>query len=484
MRLGGLTRLIGVFVILTALAGAALVWLAVVSRSNRTGDDPEERILFGVWRILYDSRVPETWVLLAALAVALFTAAAVAALELRASNRARRSFHPRRMPLAPRVIMDATRGVFQGPLTVTVLIPAHNEETSLPRTLASLASQHRPPDRVIVIADNCTDDTVGVARRAGVDVFETRGNAEKKAGALNQVLAEILPGLGWNDTVLIMDADTELSQSFLDGAARRLENDRGLSAVGGLFSGEEGHGLIGQFQRNEYIRYSREISRRRGRVFVLTGTATVFRARALATVAESRSMTIPGITGNVYDTSALTEDNELTIALKSLGALMISPPECTVVTELMPNWRMLWAQRLRWQRGALENIAAYGMTQQTLRYWSQQFAIGYSVVALGSFFLLMVLTILAVDAVIVFPFWLSIGTIFIIERVVTVWRGGWRARALAVLLIPELLFDLFLDAVYLKGVADITFGRKASWKHVTHTDAPATTASNRGGADA
>ena len=53
-------------------------------------------------------------------------------------------------------------------------------------------------------------------------------------------------------------------------------------AVGGLFYGEEGHGLIGQFQRNEYLRYGREIRRRRGRVFVLTGTASMFRPRGPA----------------------------------------------------------------------------------------------------------------------------------------------------------------------------------------------------------
>ena len=82
---------------------------------------------------------------------------------------------------------------------------------------------------------------------------------------------------------------------------------------------------------------------------------------------------------------ALTEDNELTIALKSLGALMISPAECTVVTEVMPTWRALWAQRLRWQRGALENLGAYGVTAQTVRYWAQQLGIGYGVIALGCY---------------------------------------------------------------------------------------------------
>ena len=86
----------------------------------------------------------------------------------------------------------------------------------------------------------------------------------------------------------------------------------------------------------------------------------MFRSRALKTVAESRGTLLPGHYADVYDTEALTEDNELTIALKSLGALMISPDRCRVVTEVMPTWRALWHQRLRWQRGALENPGAYG----------------------------------------------------------------------------------------------------------------------------
>jgi biofilm PGA synthesis N-glycosyltransferase PgaC len=101
-------------------------------------------------------------------------------------------------------------------------------------------------------------------------------------------------------------------------------------------------------------------------------------------VAEERGRNLPGVPGDVYDTVALTEDNELTIALKSLGALMISPPDCTVVTEVMPSWRALWAQRLRWQRGALENLGAYGLRPSTFRYWAQQLGIGYGVIALGS----------------------------------------------------------------------------------------------------
>ncbi|MCU1532255.1 MAG: glycosyltransferase family 2 protein [Arthrobacter sp.] len=418
--------------------------------------------------MLYSTDAPALRVLGAAVALAVLLGAGVAILEQRVATRSRRSVNRRIAPLAPKIVMAATRGVYAGPVTVTVLIPAHNEEVSLPSTIASLRAQSHRPERIIVVADNCTDATVEIARRAGVEVFESVGNTKKKAGALNQVLKQILPAQGANDVVMVMDADTQLDDGFLAVAVQRFVGDRALMAVGGLFYGEEGHGVLGQFQRNEYIRYGREIRRRRGRVFVLTGTASLFRPVALRTIAAQRGDSIPGAQGEVYDTAALTEDNELTIALKSLGALMISPAGCTVVTELMPSWRTLWAQRLRWQRGALENIGAYGITPPTLRYWAQQLGIGYGVIALGSYLLLIFLMVFSLDVWIWFPFWLGLGAVFMVERVATVWKGGWRARLLACTLFPELFFDMFLNIVYVKGIIDISLGRTANWKHISH----------------
>lgn len=370
------------------------------------------------------------------------------------------------MPLAPKIVMAETFGVYAGPVTITVLVPAHNEEALIQATLDSLVAQSHRPERIIVVADNCTDSTIEIARAAGVEVVESVGNTDKKAGALNQVLATLLPEQGDNDAVMIMDADTTLDDGFLEAVVSRMSADRGLMAVGGLFYGDEGSGLLGQFQRNEYTRYARELRRRRGRVFVLTGTASVFRPHALLTVADSRGGLLPGTRGQVYDTAALTEDNELTLALKSLGALMISPEQCTVVTEVMPTWKALWVQRLRWQRGALENLGAYGVTRPTLRYWLQQLGIGYGVIALSTYFALIAVMILALDNWIWFPFWVGIGLVFVLERVVTVWRGGWPARLLGLTLFPELVFAVFLNVIYVKGIFDIAFRRQASWQHV------------------
>ena len=178
---------------------------------------------------------------------------------------------------------------------------------------------------------------------------------------------------------MVMDADTTLDDGFLEAAVRRMTDDRALMAVGGLFYGEEGKGLLGQFQRNEYTRYAREMKRRRGRVFVLTGTASLFRPRALRTVADEPRLAAARRPRRRLRHPGPDRGQRAHPGPEVLGGLMISPAQCTVVTEVMPTWRALWAQRLRWQRGALENLGEYGVLPQTFRYWAQQLGIGYGV---------------------------------------------------------------------------------------------------------
>jgi cellulose synthase/poly-beta-1,6-N-acetylglucosamine synthase-like glycosyltransferase len=463
-----LGRFVGLVIATISIGGAIVLWSIASARAPSVERAPRTGSLFGLWHFTYDSQGPALTIALGAVGLGLLFAALAAVVERIVLDKSRRSTDTDTKLLAPKLVMAETRGVFAGPVTVTVLIPAHDEAASIGATLDSLQQQEPAPHRMIVIADNCTDATAAIAREHGAEVFITVGNTRKKAGALNQALSMLLDGLGDNDVVMCMDADTVLDDGFLEAGIQRFTSDRALMAIGGLFYGEEGHGLLGQLQRNEYVRYSREIKRRRGRVFVLTGTASMFRARALRTVAQSRGSILPGVHGDVYDTMALTEDNELTLAIKSLGGLMASPAGCRVVTELMPTWRNLWTQRLRWQRGALENLGAYGPTPTMLRYWAQQLGIGYSVIALSSFWLLIIVTLLASNQWIWFPFWLGVGSIFVLDRVISAWSGGWRARLLAVLLVPELLYDMYLDVVYVKGIFDITFARTATWGHVAH----------------
>src|SRR5690242_4125823 len=55
---------------------------------------------------------------------------------------------------------------------VAVLVPAHNESTGILSTLTDIKGQLQTGDRLIVIADNCVDDTALVATSAGVEVIK------------------------------------------------------------------------------------------------------------------------------------------------------------------------------------------------------------------------------------------------------------------------------------------------------------------------
>lgn len=346
---------------------------------------------------------------------------------------------------------------------ITVLIPAHNEADRVGATLTSLAGQTMRPDRVIVVSDNSTDTTVDIARIHGADVFETVGNVHKKAGALNQAIAASrLSGY-----VLVMDADTVLSPTWAATAAALLDGDVNLGAVGAVFHGDRADSLVTRLQSNEYTRYAREIDRT-NRVMVLSGTAALIRADALRQIARTRGTDLlPGTTGDVYDVHALTEDNELTLALKTLGWRLASPAECATFTEVMPTWGDLARQRLRWYRGAIENLRAYGWTPVTRRYWGQQAMLSFGVVALWLYLTLTIVSLASGQHLSVSWFGVLVGSVFLVERVVTVWRGGWAARGIAALLYVELFYELFLQLVFIRAVFDATTRRAAVWHHVT-----------------
>ena len=93
-------------------------------------------------------------------------------------------------------------------------------------------------------------------------------------------------------------------------------------------------------------------------------------------------------------------------------------------------------------------------------------ALAYGVVALWSYLLLMTITLLAADSVRWSPFWVTIGIIFVVERVVTAWAGGWRARLLAAPIFLELAYALFLQICFVTSIVQIATGRKAGWNYV------------------
>jgi cellulose synthase/poly-beta-1,6-N-acetylglucosamine synthase-like glycosyltransferase len=98
---------------------------------------------------------------------------------------------------------------------MVVLIPAHNEEAGLAETLKASQKGLYPFDRILVVADNCTDNTASVARRNGAEVIERNDPDHRGKGyALDfgvRQLEQNPPGC-----VVILDADCGPEASALD----------------------------------------------------------------------------------------------------------------------------------------------------------------------------------------------------------------------------------------------------------------------------
>jgi poly-beta-1,6-N-acetyl-D-glucosamine synthase len=337
-------------------------------------------------------------------------------------------------------------------LEVTVLVPCRNEERNIEAAVEGIRRQSYPVDRIIVVADNCTDKTADVARELGVTVFETVGNTDRKAGALNQAIEAFADELG--EAVLVTDADSVLSEGFCRRGVELLERKPNLGAVGGVFFAHEPRGFLERCQANEFTRYGYTIYKRNDAVQVLTGTAALVRTEALRDLLAWR--------GFVYDPKAITEDMELTLALRARGWELKSPPECTVSTELMPTPHDLGVQRLRWYRGALDALSKYGWTPVTRRYWLQQAGLLVAVVAMCLYVFWTGYTISTGNAHFS-PFWALIGLGFVFERVVTVRAAGQRAKLLAVLLLPEIIYSVGLQVIFLRAMFSWLRGERISW---------------------
>ena len=98
---------------------------------------------------------------------------------------------------------------------IAVLIPAHNESVNITRTIYSLqtAAINNGPIDIHVIADNCSDNTAEIARRAGVRVLERYNKNLRGKGAALQWAIQRLADKDY-DYLMIVDADSVVNDVF------------------------------------------------------------------------------------------------------------------------------------------------------------------------------------------------------------------------------------------------------------------------------
>jgi cellulose synthase/poly-beta-1,6-N-acetylglucosamine synthase-like glycosyltransferase len=350
---------------------------------------------------------------------------------------------------------------------IFAVVPACNEADAISFTITSLREQTSPPDLTVVVPNNCTDATAAVAERAGAYVLPYPGhNPDRKAGAINYGLAQLEHLLRPGDAVLVMDADTTLSPEFLAIARHHMRGRVG--GCGGTFVGRDCRRMLGYLQRMEFYRYGQTARRNGYRAFVLTGTGTLFSWDALRHVRAARRTGIGLPAGaSFYDTHSLTEDNELTFALQTLGYHTICPERMVTTTDVMESVGKLIAQRERWYLGALRNIWHYGWRMPGhLRwvYWRQQIGLCISA-TIAATYLAMVIGTVAITGTVAFSWWWTLPCALLsAERTMTVWGMGWRARLYAVAFLPEQLYTLLLTWSYLRALTTFLRGGKGGWQ--------------------
>lgn len=234
-----------------------------------------------------------------------------------------------------------------GNLSGAIIVPAHNEAAGIARTIKSLR-RTAPDCRILVVADNCSDDTARLAREAGAEtVVRTDPEHKGKGYALafgRDVLQENPPNV-----VLVVDADCQLT----DGSAAHLisrvaKTGCPAQSVNLLEAEKTASPLVGISNFAMLVKNlvrARGLSRLGGGI-LLFGTGMAFPWTLFAKLDLA--------------TSEAVEDIHLGLALAERG-IKISFVDEALVTSPAASVADSKGQRSRWEHGFLQAAVQYGI---------------------------------------------------------------------------------------------------------------------------
>ena len=224
---------------------------------------------------------------------------------------------------------------------VVVLIPAHDEASGITPTIAALKAVAPAGTRILVVADNCTDDTATVARAAGAEVIErsdasARGKGYALAFGRDHIAATDPP-----DVVIVMDADCRLAPGSVEALAATAMRWQPAQAINLIAPDPAAMPMtqIGSFAMVVKNLYRSRGMTRMGGSALLTGTGMAFPWNLFATAD--------------LGSASLVEDLGLGIELVKAGHATVLVEEAGVSSAPPPPDAAL-AQRTRWEHGFMD----------------------------------------------------------------------------------------------------------------------------------
>ena len=232
---------------------------------------------------------------------------------------------------------------------ITILIPAHNEEYGIKKSIETALSTEYPNKEVIVIDDGSKDNTFLIANSFAeqglIKLIHRTTASGSKATALNYGM-----NYATGDYVLCMDGDTLLDKNALKNAAKHLTN-KDVVAVSGnvrILSGDDGvHNLLTKLQTYEYM-IAIELGRRFTSFFqillVISGAFGIFKRTVIGDV-------------HTFDKDTLTEDFDLTLKLRKTKGRIRFVGDSIAYTYCPNNWPTWVKQRNRWAFGQFQTLS-------------------------------------------------------------------------------------------------------------------------------
>jgi cellulose synthase/poly-beta-1,6-N-acetylglucosamine synthase-like glycosyltransferase len=254
------------------------------------------------------------------------------------------------IPMVPLVYftLEVLFGLIPGRITAAtakaaraaVLIPAHNEALGITETIEQLLRVVPAGTRLLVVADNCSDETAGAARLAGAEVIE-RSHASERGKGYALAFGRDHLALDPPDVVLVVDADCRLSSGSVEAlSAAVMASGRPAQAVDLIEPAKDVSPLV---QVSSFAMLVKNLVRLRGMgrlggCSLLCGTGMAFAWRDYA-VAELA-------TGNVVEDLGLA----VTMIRSGMRPQLV---EGATVTSRPAGVAESIAQRSRWEHGFL-----------------------------------------------------------------------------------------------------------------------------------
>ena len=238
---------------------------------------------------------------------------------------------------------------------VAILVPAHDEASIIASTLRSVIPQLAPNDRLLVVADNCSDQTAAIATEEGAEVIVRSDPLRRGKGyALDCGVRHLEHDRhGPPDIVIVVDADCQVGASAIDRLARMCARTMHPIQAMYLMSAAENAGV--KMRVAEFAWAIKNKVRplglyRLGLSCPLMGTGMAFPWRCISTANLA--------------SGHLVEDLQLGVDLALTGTAPLFCPQALVTSNFPSSEQGIETQRLRWEHGYLGVI--FGQTLRLL----------------------------------------------------------------------------------------------------------------------